>query len=59
MTPGQARAMTPTPRARMPRRMKEVLSDLSMTLPFVWSGWRDEPIRFDGLNPVLITHHKS
>ena len=34
VTEGQASAMIPTATARMPRAIREVLSDLSMTVPF-------------------------
>jgi hypothetical protein len=33
-TPGQASAMAPTARARMPRTIRDVLDDFSMTVPF-------------------------
>ena len=34
VTEGQASAITPTARARMPRAIRDVLSDLNMTVPF-------------------------
>ena len=34
VTEGQASAMIPTTTARMPRAIRDVLSDLNMTVPF-------------------------
>ena len=34
VTPGRASAMAPTARARMPRTIRDVLGDFSMTVPF-------------------------
>ena len=53
--PGQARARPPTTSACRPPRMKEVLSDLSMTtVPFVRRAW---VWRVDGAVSDLRTHH--
>jgi hypothetical protein len=40
VTEGQASAMIPTTTARMPRQIRDVLSDLNMTAPFARSAAR-------------------
>ena len=39
VTEGQASAMIPTITARMPRAIRDVLSDLNMTVPFASLPW--------------------
>ena len=40
VTEGQASAMIPTTTARMPRVIRDVLSDLNITVPFAWFAAR-------------------
>jgi hypothetical protein len=40
VTEGQASAMIPVITARMPRVIRDVLSDLNMTVPFAWFAAR-------------------
>ena len=42
VTPGQASATIPTITARMPRTIRDVLSDFSMTVPFASLPGRPE-----------------
>ena len=53
VTEGQASAMIPTITARMPRTIRDVLSDLNMTVPFASLPW--SPGVRDSARPALDT----